>query len=309
MTETHPTERIAPITPDPLFNPRFNYCIGDIKAAKVQGFVSLSTWVNRIRNPRDFVVNLVSKIRAESNEGKRAQLKAKLPSVTPAVLFEKGASRRYSNIKAFTGLMMLDFDKINYADEFRDFLFYEYPFILASWLSSSGKGARAIVRIPFCKSTDEFKLRYDAIAEIMHQFEGFDTAPKNSVLPLFYSIDAEIKFDLHRNTVFSEITVPKPEPERKPINWRLPEGRESKWAIQNTIKAIDKITGNGHPQLRGASFALGGYIAANYLSEREAVDLMDKLIESNSYLKQKADVYKKTARTMIKKGQSKPLNL
>ena len=73
--------------------------------------------------------------------------------------------------------------------------------------------------------------------------------------------------------------------------------------------AINKITDNGHPQLRGAAYALGGYISAGYISNDYAQSMIERLIDSNAYLVQKAPVYKKTAKEMLIKGQAQPLYL
>ncbi len=79
------------------------------------------------------------------------------------------------------------------------------------------------------------------------------------------------------------------------------------------VSATNKITSNGHPQLRAVSFALGGYIAAGYISESNAIELIENCINNNAYLNRKhnglqmAEVYKKTAKTMILNGQFKPL--
>ena len=292
-----------------MFNPRFNFCIGDIKSAKVRGSLSLCKWLNKVRTPSDKIVDIISTIRMEQDKAKRDAMKTFLPSVTPAVRFDKGDSRKYDNIKSFTGIAMLDFDKIDFADEFRDYLFASYPFIYATWLSSSGKGCRAVARIPVCNSVDEFKLRYKALEKIFNQYNGFDTAPKNSVLPLFYSIDAEIKFNLHRTEIFTDIASPDPVQPMPVMDWKKPSDIKSKWAVENTIKAIEKITDNGHPQLRGASFALGGYVAGGYIEFNEALDLINSLIDSNAYLSQKHQVYKRTAEEMIRKGIHKPITL
>lgn len=292
-----------------MFNPRFSYCIGNIMSAKVRGDVSLCIWLNRIRTPSQKMVDAISLVRKARNEAEKSEYKSKLPSVTPATYFDKGSSRRYDNIKGFTGIAMLDFDKIENAPEFRDYLFDTYEFIVASWLSSSGKGCRAIVRIPVSKSTDEFKLRFKAIEKVFRQYYGFDTATKNCVLPLYYSIDAEIKFNLHRNEVFTDIVSPPPITEPAPVDWKKPSEYKAKWAMSNTEKAIGKITDNGHPQLVKAASALGGYVGAGYLNESEAIGFINALIDSNAYLSIKPDVYKKTAIQMIKKGQLNPLTL
>jgi hypothetical protein len=291
-----------------MFNPTFNYCLGNIKNATTQGFITAEIWLDRIRNPKPGMVQLIEKIRSTTNETDKAILKAKLPSVTPAVLMDKGVPRSYKSIKDFTGIMMVDFDKISYADQFREYLFIRYPFIIATWLSSSGKGVRGMVKVPKCKDTDEFKMRFTALQKLLGVYDGFDSAPKNSVLPLFYSIDKYAFVDLERTEIFREYYI-EPTQECKPVDWRLPDNNKSKFAYLNIQKAIDKITDNGHPQLRAAAYSLGGYVAAGYIAYNDAIDYINQLIESNKYLSQKKDVYKTTAKTMINKGQSEPLTI
>ena len=291
-----------------MFNPIFNYCIGNIKNPLTAGFVDANSFLSSIKEPKPEMQTLIDRIRVTTDENVKNNLKTKLPSVTPAVLFAKGSSRAYKNIQKFTGLMMLDFDKIDFADQFRDYLFYYYDYVLATWLSSSGRGVRAIVRVPISQSTDEFKQRFDAVFKVFNVYDGFDTAPKNSVLPLFYSIDRDINFDLNRTSIFEGIE-PKKVVEKIPTDWIKPSSIKGKWAVSNTKKAIDKITDNGHPQLRAAAYSLGGYVGAGYLGEGEAIDLIECLIDGNNYLSQKPAVYKTTAKTMIKKGQNQPLNM
>lgn len=295
-----------------IFNPRFPYCVGNIKQAKVAGFVSLPYWCNAVRQPKQKTVELMQQIRAAADAGKesqKAKLKQRLPSVTPAVYIKRGQPRRYANIRAFTGIMMLDFDKIDDAPELRDYLFEAYPWIIAAWLSSSGRGCRAAVRIPICKTTDEFKCRYKAIAREMKQYQGFDMAPQNSVLPLYYSIDPDIKFDLAREMEFDDIILNAPPPPVTTRPW-VKSGEGGGGHVKNIIrKAIDKITDNGHPQLRAAAFVMGGYVGSGYLDTYEAISWMNELIDGNAYLSQKAQTYKTTAKTMIEKGISKPLEL
>jgi hypothetical protein len=212
----------------------------------------------------------------------------------------------------FSGLLSLDFDKlesVDYAKDFKHFLFDEYPFIYATWLSSSGKGVRAIVHIPKVESVDEFKLYYNALeSQEMMQYDGYDTAPKNPVLPLFQSYDPGL---LYRKTAeqWTQKTDPIKEPVYKPMV--LPDISDKDiMQIMRAIKsAIDSINDYGHPRLRAASFTLGGYVGANYILYNQAVDYMFDLIDSNAYLSKKANTYKRTAKEMIQKGINQPLYL
>lgn len=293
---------------DPGFDTVFQYCIGNILDSRVKGDITLRYFVHKIRTPKPETADILARVRTTDGKEKAA-LKQKLPSFSPCVIFKPAAKRRLVNIQAFTGIMMLDFDKIPDAPGFKHYLFDAYPYVLAAWLSASAKGVRAMVRIPECENPAEFKRRFAALASEMDQYKGFDHAPKNCVLPLFYSADPEIRFDLRRTGIFRKIASPPPPPQSKLMSWEPPSDRVKRWAMERVKKAIDKITDNGHPQLRAAAYVLGGYVGSGTVDQFEAEQFINALIDSNGYLSQKPDVYKTTAKTMIQKGQEAPLTV
>lgn len=287
---------------------QFNYYPANIKQSAPLGLITLEQFINSIKFPKQKFIQLFDKIKeAEQNKNLalKMELKSKLVSFTPCVVIDK--KRDYNNILSFTGLMVLDFDHLDspeYSEEFKQYLFNEYKFIIAAWLSASKHGVRALINIPVCNSTDEFKTYFMGIKEKLFKYKGFDTAPKNCVLPLFYSIDMNI---LHRNnaSLFSQKYTPmvKPQVKQYIIN-------DKTNIVEKIIyKKINHIIDNGHPQLRAAAYLLGGFVGARYISEDYALDSIFKMIESNNYLSQKATIYKKTAHTMIKKGQYQPTYL
>lgn len=280
----------------------FNYYESNIKKSTPLGTISLERFIKSIRSPKKNILSILTQIPL-SNDKQKSLLKNQLYSFTPCVLIEK--SRSYASIKSFTGLLVLDFDKIDNATEFKNFLFNEYDFIIACWLSVSKKGVRALVKIPICQSVDEFKLYFNGIAFYhMEQFNGFDTAPKNPVLPLFISYDIDILYRENYTEFSSKYSPIKPTPTQQYFSSANPT------AIEKIISsAIRKINSNGHPQLRAASYALGGYVGAGYIDFQNAENLITNLINSNSYLSQKPKVYERTAKEMIIKGASQPLYL
>ena len=287
----------------------FNYYPGNIKESHPSGVTTLWKMLMAIKKPNQNMAKLLDRIhqaRQDGNETEKNRLKTQLPAFTPCVLVN--GRRRYQDIVRFTGLMVLDFDKLDtqeYAKEFRDSMIEEYPFIYAGWLSASGLGVRFIVAIPKVNSVDEFKQLYAGIEHYeMQQYIGYDRAPKNCILPLFLSHDP----DLVWRTNPSEWNKKYIKPEPPPVKQYNPIGTgEAKRVEQIILKAIDKITDNGHPQLRAASYALGGYVGAGYIDEFQALSLIQNLIDHNNYLSQKAPVYKQTAKEMIRKGQREPL--
>jgi hypothetical protein len=190
------------------------------------------------------------------------------------------------------------------AVEFKEYLFNEYKYIITAWLSASRHGVRALVKIPICTSVDEFKQYYAGIERHLNCYNGFDTAPKNCILPMFISYDADI---LHRNDAQTwstkHIEIVRPATKQYIID-------DKTSTIERIIaKKINVIVDNGHPQLRAAAYLMGGYVGAGYIGQQHAIDAMQQMIDGNGYLSQKASIYKQTAKEMINKGTTQPTYL
>jgi len=285
----------------------FNYYEADIKRSTPLGSVTLDYLINAIRTPKKDIRNVFEQIRiAEEckDMATKQALKSKLYSFTPCVYVN--GPRKYANIQHWTGLLVLDFDHLesDVAVEFKEYLFNEYKCIITAWLSASRHGVRALVKIPVCTSVDEFKHYFAGIERHLNCYNGFDTAPKNCILPMFISYDADI---LHRNdaqtwsTKHIEIIPP-------PVKQYIVDDKTS--VIEKIIaKRINTITDTGHIILRATSYLLGGYVGANYIDYNDAIALINNLIDSQSYLSKKPDVYKTTAKQMVDKGLNFPTYL
>jgi hypothetical protein len=291
----------------------FSYYSGNIKASQPLGTTTLGGLIVDISRPDQKTINLVEQIRNETDADKKSQLKCSLKSYTPSIVCKE--RRKYANIVSYSGLMTLDFDKLpskDYAVDVRSFLFEQFDWVYTTWLSASGLGVRAIMHIDTPDSTDDFKHMFDAVKhKYIEEYEiidFFDNAPKNMVLPLFQSHDPNMKYRKTANK-FTERYIKYTPPANTTPPLQAPDDRDTQSVVNMTRAAIDKINDNGHPQLRGASFALGGYVGGGYIDHSQAVQLIDSLIETNSYLSQKQQVYKKTAREMIQSGTKKPIYL
>lgn len=288
----------------------FQYYEANIKSVVPLGYISLDRWIQSMKYPKQKFKDIFKAIETAQNKAEKNKLKERLYYFTPCVTIKK--RRCYAEIDSFTGLLTVDFDNLepDYAIEFKEALFNEYKFIICTWLSSSKRGVRALIKIPISKSIEEFKQYFGAIEKKLDVYRGFDTAPKNCVLPMFMSYDPDILYRDDYQTWTRKYIEPV-----KPVIKQYIIDDKSDSVSRIIYSAINKITDNGHPQLRAAAYSLGGYVGAGYISENDAKSLIDKCIESNSYLSRgsgsfsMASTYKKTAHTMIEKGQQSPLYL
>lgn len=289
----------------------FQYYSGNIHESHPRGWVNLDQFLNANRSPKEHTQELFRQIAYYSSVGDmttKAKLKERLYSFTPCVHISE--KRAYKYIVGFTGLLVLDFDKILNATDFKDFLFQSYNCIIASWLSPSKMGVKALVKIPVVQTTDEFKELYFGIAGEMWQYNGFDGSGQNAVLPLFQSWDEDMLIRNNPTTwVKKGVKIDNFQTSainHNPVNC---SDETQKKIIKIINTGINKITDNGHPQLRGVCIAVGGYVANNYINYQDAITQIFNRIENNSYLKKGIPGYKKTAEWAVNYGLSKPLEL
>ena len=297
----------------------YNKGVADEHSSSPLGWVTLGRFIEKTKNPPQHIKDVIAQIHQAAVEGKK-QLKSELKKnylypVTPCVHIRE--RRRYDNIISFTGLVVLDFDKLpgdHYTTEFKQFLFDEFKPIIACWLSPSKLGVKALIRIPVVKTVDEYKAYFYGIGVEMEQFNGWDGANQNPVLPLFQSYDPDmlirenpdtwIKRGMKQNSFnYQKTTVPVQ------IKRVVANDHNKERILKMIHSGLDKIIDNGHPQLRGLCIAIGGYVTSGYISEHEALQEINSLIEVHPYLRKDVKNYQKTARWGISEGMRKPLTL
>lgn len=295
-------------------NIKFPYYPSDIKITKPLGYVTLEDFVRANKNPNDKMKDLFVRIQKASALGDlktKAELKSQLFYFNPCVTTD-GLGRKYDNITSFTGLCVLDFDKISFAKELKHEIFNKLPSCVCAFLSSSGFGCKFIVRIPRVYSVDEFKSYFYGLSYFFEHISGFDGSSQNPCLPLYmcwdedflYRPNAEV-WDIRGDKIYGwnkkgEIV------NTEDIN---PTEDDRQFVINIVCKKIREIEDNGHPQVRSVALLLGGYIASGYICYDDAVELIENMIDENEYLQKNLIGYKKTARQMINKGMEKPLEL
>lgn len=291
---------------------KFQFYRAKITESEPIGWVTLNQFIKANSNPNAAIKELFQKIKYSASIGDlktKQELKEKLYSFTPCVNVSE--KRRYEFITSFTGLLVLDFDKIDNAPDFKEYLYNEFNFIYLCWLSPSKKGVKALVKIPIVKTVNQFKAYYFGIAEEMEQYNGFDSTGQNCVLPLYQSYDPEMLIR-ENPALWTRTGIKRNDFELIPIARTIaPELSTGKEKVISKIiySGIDKIKDNGHPQLRSICLVIGGYVANQYMNFNDAIDIIYNRIESNHYLQKGISGYKKTAKWAVECGTSKPLEL
>lgn len=294
---------------------KFYYFPANIETKKPLGKVKLFDYLKAIKQPQPHIVELFKQIEQaslEKNKKLKDELKSKLYYFLPCVELD-GLGRSYENVTGFTGLMIVDMDNLEpkFAKELKEYLFYTYPFVIASFLSASKKGVKILIRIPKVYSINQFKALFYGLMSEWQYYKGMDFTPKNAVLANYLTYDTELLYRLDATEWIKE-------------GIQLDEFQEFTGEIEpleevdekdlEKIKLILKrmfgnITDAGHQTVRSASLVGGGWIAYGYMSYDEMKDYLFELIEDTPYLQSKLKTYKTTCLQMLSKGMTSPLKL
>jgi len=114
---------------------------------------------------------LVLMVRMEPDKDRRNLIKIKLPSVIFSGLFK---TRDDLGLIRHSGYAILDFDHVRNTEELKRKIF-EFPFILATWISPSGDGVKAVVKI---KNGERHRDHYRALLKFFEPYE-INPDPKN----------------------------------------------------------------------------------------------------------------------------------
>jgi len=144
-------------------------------------------YLDRIQNGA--VAKTVNALRAEINPDKKKELKNSLSGVTFCGTF---TTRKKENLKQGSGLAILDFDKLDDCIAFKESL-KSNELIFSAWISPSGNGVKALVKIPVIKDDNEYKHIYKQLTEI---FPDLDKSGSDITRLCFESYDADIYINL-----------------------------------------------------------------------------------------------------------------
>lgn len=295
----------------------FPYYSGNIKLTKCMGYVSLEQFINAHLTPTLENKIIFESIKVCVTPQVKRELKHQLFSFTPSVMIPFGLKRKYDNIARWTGLMQLDFDKLDTEEEaeiLKDHLFHNYPQIVCAYLSPSRKGIKCLMRTTMPNSLAHYKAMHKAVENEMEQYSYFDAATSNAILPLFLSYDENILYRDYSDCVTWDETCWK-ETEYKHLNEApprnhpnlIPKGEnDHNKTIRIFKNKIQNINDSGHPQVRSACLILGSRCGAGYITTTEATDLMYSEIKNSSYLSKGTQGYLDTANWALIEGSKNP---
>jgi len=316
----------------PSDNIQFQYYGTKAYEVTAKGFITLTKFLeDHTSTENKLLFDNIAQAETEGNTQLKAQLKQNnLRAFTPCVIVGKLQDngytsnkpdvvgyKDYAHIEKFTGLMVLDFDHLSKYDidakELKELLYKSYSCLYAVWLSPSRDGIKALVKIPIVKTVKEFQEYHEGIITELADVEGLDTTTQNPTLSLFQSFDPDLLFrcdpDLWTKKA-EKVSYYKYKPTQPPSKIDVTDSKRKTVLkiIRTGFNNITNTTG-GHPNLRGLCISIGGYVGSGYLSESEAVQLIDYLIESHPYLQKGVKGYQKTAHKFITEGQTRPIIL
>ncbi len=161
--------------------------------SKQPHYISVELALNRIKNGNSKV--LVDEIRNTIDKEKGGELKKNLPCICFSGKF--GSDRKDEQIISHSGFLVLDFDNV-YELRDKQTEIISNPFVYACWVSPSGNGLKALVKIA---DGDKHRDHFEALLEV---FPEIDKSGKNPSRVCYESYDSEIYINQNAE-VFNKI--------------------------------------------------------------------------------------------------------
>jgi hypothetical protein len=265
---------------------------------------------------------LIGMIRKTTDKKVKSELKSKLFYFTPSIKIPIGSRRKYSNIESWTGVMQLDFDGEDKAEELKEYLWENFPYLYTVYISPSGKGVKALMRIPIVDSVISYKELFLAVEKYFHDLgvDSFDHAPYNPILPLYLSHDKDIKVNWDPevwtdtmaladiktfHNLSTEIPDRPPSFDDETVYKSIPYFRRITMDIFE--RKVDEIVSEpGHHRWRDACLVLGSRVSGGYITLSDAEDIMKRKLFTNSYLAKGIKGYLRTGYWALDQGQKNP---
>lgn len=295
----------------------FQYFPARVDTNTPLGAVTLEQFIEITRNPKPKIKQVLADIAQASKDGdeeRKTTLKQEnlYYFVFPVILSQ---GRSYSNIHKFTGLMGAEFDKVDYAEDLRDYIFETFPSCVVAWMTPSRKGCKFIFKIPECNTVQEYKEYYFGLSTALGEFQGFDDSYQNCVLPTFISYDPNIRSRDYETAStwttrgYKEGAFDISKVDTNLINSVEPTNQDQVRIKDFISSRLINIEENGHGNVIRTAKVAGGYCAAGYFEEDEMWSILDEAIHNSPYLSKSVQLYLSTAERYFYEGMQAPLIL
>ena len=216
----------------------------------------------------------VLELRKCKNKEDRDKKKRMLPSVLFAGSF---STRDIKGLQKASGFAILDFDDvpIEYKLELQ-----ENPFVFACWVSPSGNGIKALVKIPIVKTDKEYKEYYNALLAIFEK-ANIDKSTKDISRVCFESFDPDIYINTTSKTFKQKIEEKKVEVSRQVMSYASDDDTYNKLLVWINKQEIYS-KGNRNNYINKLAYACNkfGLSKSTVLSNiKSQFDLSEKEIE------------------------------
>lgn len=240
------------------------------------------------------VQNQIDELRAEKDEDKKRSLKKMLPCILFSGVFTE---RKDRSLKTHSGFVVLDWDKLEDVNAKKTEI-SKYEFVYSCFISPSGDGIKAVVRIP--ADIEKHRGYYRGLMKL---FPTLDATSINESRICYASSDADIY--INKNAVeFTDYV------ELKKLSNNIIGGKHA--TVNNYSKAEialkiirDSVDGEKHACLLRASKLMGGYISGGIISESEGIRLLENEIQLKNI--DNLEDAKTTIRKGVEFGKNEPI--
>lgn len=213
------------------------------------------------------IQNQLNEIRIEKDEKKKKELKKMLPCILFSGKFKE---RNDKSIVEHSGFVVLDWDKLqNLEDKKREIS--SFPFIYSCFISPSGDGLKAVVRIPAI--IEKHRGYYKGLMKL---FPDLDATSINESRICYGSCDKDIYINKEAVEFTDYVEV---------LDAKINNSVSAKPSFNDYSKADialkiirDSIDGRKHADLLKASKLMGGFVAGGVINENEAIRLLENEI-------------------------------
>lgn len=264
----------------------------DFNETKTPHYLPIEKVLQRIKDCK--IQTKIDELRNEPNEKRRGQLKKMLPCICFSGKF---TSRSDKTITEHSGYIILDFDKLDNAEDFKISL-KRFSFIYSAFISPSGNGVKAVAKIP--PIIEKHRGYYRGILKV---FPELDSTSINESRICFESVDSNlwINEQVEEFTDYVEETKKVKEPYQKKQSVRTDYSK-----VNISLEMIrNSIDGGKHATLLKAAKLMGGYIATGYVEEHEALRLLE--IEISHKGVDNIEQAKQTILDGIEYGKTEPI--